>query len=84
MTWWNVIIESLPRVPSDETKFWSDGSQILCRTEELANKAADMIEELYRRRGELVLINTGYYDPAEDARDSINDEYTGWYYVQMD
>lgn len=84
MNWWNFIIEYLPCVPSDKTNYWSDGSEILCRTEELADKTADMIEELYRQRGELVLMNTGYYDPVEDAKDGVNDKYTGWYYVQMD
>jgi hypothetical protein len=29
-------------------------------------------------------IHTGYYDPKEDAQDGINDEYTGYWYVELD
>ena len=43
-----------------------------------------LLELLYRKDGEEILINTGYYDPEEDKRNGEEDRYTGWYYVNVD
>lgn len=63
---------------------WSSGYEILCRTEEGADALADMFETLYAEQGEEILINTGYYDPAEDERNNEVDSFTGWWYVNID
>ena len=52
------------------------GDELLCNSEDLAELVADEIEEFFN-----VQCNTGYYDPEEDAREGIHDEYTGWWYV---
>lgn len=76
------IAETLPLNPPEPIGFdlWSDGVQILCRTEELAERLADMIEAI---TGEGPVV-TGYYDPFEDARDGSTDDHTGWWYVDFD
>lgn len=62
---------------------WSDGDEILCRTESAADALADMFEQMYRSSGEDVLVNTGYYDPEDDKRSGETDRYTGWWYVYV-
>jgi hypothetical protein len=63
---------------------WSDGEEILCKTEDSANAIADMLECMYEAQGEEVVINTGYYDPEEDRITGKLDRYTGWWYVNID
>lgn len=74
--------EILPDYP--EKMIWSDGIEILCKTEELAEMIADLLELLYRENGIDCKVNTGYYDPEEDKRNGEEDRYTGWYYVNID
>lgn len=62
---------------------WSDGDEILCKTESAADAIADIIEALYLDQGDDILINTGYYDPAEDKKYGEEDDYTGWWYVNI-
>lgn len=64
--------------------YWSDiKGEILCATEMFAELMADRIEELYRKQGEDVMLSTGYYDPEEDKRNGEEDEYTGYWYVDI-
>lgn len=63
---------------------WSDGAEILCKTESAANTLADMLEQLYKLQDQNVIINTGYYDPEEDKRNQEEDRYTGWWYVNIE
>lgn len=67
-----------------EGPVWSSGCEILCKTEDGADALADMFETLYAAQGEEVLVNTGYYDPEEDARNNELDSFTGWWYVNID
>lgn len=62
---------------------WSNGDEILCKTESAADAIADIIESLYLDQGDDILINTGYYDPVED-KNGEEDDYTGWWYVKID
>lgn len=62
---------------------WSDGNEILCKTESAADAIADIIESLYLDQGDDILINTGYYDPVED-KNGEEDDYTGWWYIKID
>lgn len=80
--WMLTICEALPDY--SEGKIWSDGSEILVKTESAADTVADLIESLYRLQGEEVLVNTGYYDPEEDKRNNEEDRYTGWWYINID
>lgn len=58
---------------------WSDGDRILCSMSADADLIADVLEMIGYED-----IHTGYYDPKEDAQDGINDEYTGYWYVELD
>lgn len=59
-------------------KIWSDGEQLLTKTEELANALADLIDLV-----DDCQTTTGYYDPEEDEKAGEVDELTGYYYVSM-
>ena len=53
-------------------------TEILCKTETQAKGIADFLEDLG-----FYSVTTGYYDPEEDKKDGLEDEYTGWYYVDF-
>lgn len=54
--------------------------QIMCRSEELAEMIADILEDISGEHE----AHTGYYDPAEDEKSGCTDDRTGWYYVDYD
>lgn len=58
--------------------YWSDGQEILCKTEDAAERLADFLEDCG-----FAEINTGYYDPEQDKVEGCVDEYTGFWYVSM-
>lgn len=62
--------------------FWSDGTQILCRTYEENSKTADFLEKISCMNGLKIL--TGYYDPLEDERSSEEDDHTGYWYIEIE
>ena len=65
----------------EDVLIWTDGSEILCKTEWLADTLADVIDHL---AGETVT-HTGYYDPEEDAKEQNGPfRTTGWYYIDFD
>lgn len=66
----NVILEDV----------WTDGVEILCRREEIAERIANVIEAIAGTKE----AHTGYYDPFDDARSGEVDNHTGWYYVDFD
>lgn len=63
---------------------WSDGLEILCKTESAADAISDLLRQLYQAQGEDVTVVTGYYDPEEDERNDEQDRYTGWWYVYVE
>ena len=75
MDFFQTICDSLPDY--SEGKVWSNGSEILVKTESAAETLADIIEFVSKANGIEVLCNSGYYDPEEDR-------YTGWYYVNIE
>lgn len=81
MEWFRVLIDHLPTDP--ECCIWTDGDEILCRSEEYANVIADLIEKLYDDSGEGVVAVTGSYDEI-DERDGVVDDYTGCWYIYLD
>lgn len=81
VNWFQEITDRLHDDPEGDV--WSSGDEILCKTEEVADAFADMFECLYGAQGEDILINTGYYNPADDERNGEVDRYTGWWYVNI-
>ena len=78
------IWESLARGLMDNAEhnkhgFWSDGNDILCKTEGQAEALADFLEDVG-----FDYVKTGYYDPEEDKRNNEVDKYTGYWYVDVD
>ncbi len=80
--WFSLFTDRL-RDYSDE-EVWSDGTEILCRTESAAKAIEDLLWQLYNAQGEEVTVLTGYYDPEEDERNGEADRYTGWWYVTIE
>lgn len=82
LNWFEVITDRLRDY--SEGNIWTDGNEILCKTESAADTIADMLETLYKTQGEEITAITGYYDPKEDERNNEVDRYTGWWYVSID
>lgn len=80
--WFEIIVERLSDC-SDRSIWSPSGDEILCKTENVANVLADILEQLYKAHGESVIINTGFYDPEEDKRNGEEDCRTGWWYVTI-
>lgn len=72
------ILEELPTKPYG--KFWYDGENILCRTEDQAEAVAYFIDAIIGDS----CTHTGYYDPKEDKISNEVDDHTGYYYVDFD
>jgi hypothetical protein len=80
LNWFKIFTDNL-RDYSDE-EVWSDGDEILCRTQDGANAIADLLYQLYQiHNSQSVEITIGYYDPKEDK--GREDRYTGWYYITI-
>ena len=86
---WYKFVEHLPSEEdwyedlgcnSIDVWYYGDNDEILCRTEELAEMIADILESISGER----MAHTGYYDPEEDEKDDCVDGRTGWYYVDWD
>lgn len=77
---WTFLVMSLQK-HEDENRngYWTDGDEILCKTEEAAEHLADFLEDIG-----FADVHTGYYDPKEDARNNQVDDHTGYYYVGID
>lgn len=76
----NQILESLPTEPKacdDNPGIWSNGCDIMCETEAVANTIADFLESM----GVSDVATTGYFDPEEDRRCNEVNKCTGYYYV---
>ena len=64
---------------TNDHRIWTDGEEVLCETEQLAENIADFFDALYGTQ----TVNTGYYDPEEDERNNEVDRHTGFYYVTI-
>ena len=73
---WSYMIYSLQTNEDKKHGYWTDGEQILCKTEEEVNIVADFLEDLG-----FCDLNTGYYDPIEDEREGCVDDHTGYWYI---
>lgn len=82
----NEFLSRLPMVPTvlrytgkRNVYFWFDGVEILCDCEITTDILADMIRVVYG-----IDAHTGFYDPADDAREDCVDSHTGYYYIDFD
>lgn len=80
--WFHIIVSRMRDYSDGDV--WSDGSEILCKTESGADAISDLLFQLYADKGERPVIQTGYYDPEEDRRNGEEDYCTGWWYVTID
>ena len=80
--WFGEITSNLRDYSDGEV--WSNGDEILCRTESIARGIEDLLFQLYSSHGEMPTICSGYYDPAEDRAHHTEDRHTGWWYVYID
>ena len=88
----NVWYEFVKHLPTEEDLYkdlghnsidvwyYEDADEILCRTEELADMIANIIEGISGEHE----AHIGYYDPEEDKKYDCVDGRTGWYYVDYD
>jgi len=60
--------------------YYADADEILCRSEELADMVANILEGISGEHE----AHIGYYDPEEDEKDNCVDDRTGWWYVDFD
>ena len=75
----NLLI-GLPSTPcSARNGLWSSHGAILCQTEQIAEALATALEAILGTE----IVSTSYYDPAEDARDGVCDDFTGWYCIDF-
>ena len=86
---WSNFVKHLPteedwakdyKLNSIDVWYYADTDEILCRTEDLAEMIANIIESISGEK----MAHTGYYDPEEDERDDCVDCRTSWYYVDWD
>lgn len=84
----NIWYEFVKHLPTEEdwannsvdVWYYEDADEILCRSEELADMVANILEGISGEHE----AHIGYYDPEEDKRDDCVDDRTGWWYVDFD
>lgn len=77
---WTFLIMSLQKHEAENRRgYWTDGEEILCKTEAAAEHLANFLEDIG-----FDIVHTGYYDPEEDRRNNEVNDHTGWYYVNID
>ena len=82
---WEEFIQHLPKEEdwahnSVDVWYYADADEILCRSEELAEMIANILEAISGERD----AETGYYDPVADEEDECADGRTGWYFVRQE
>ena len=80
---WDLFVMHLPQEEDYDSNsidvwYFATGDEILCRTEELANMIAGMLNDI---SGEPEA-DVGYYDPKLDEESGCTDDRTGWYVIQ--
>ena len=82
--WW-AFTAQLPKEEdwawnSVDVWYYADADEILCRSEDMAEMIANILEAISGER----VAETGYYDPEIDEQDGSTDGRTGWYFVRRD
>ena len=75
-----LFAEQLPTQPYEGVLMWTDGVEILCKTESLAKSIADTLDSISGER----MSHYHWYDPEEDERNGEVNDHTGWWYVDFD
>ena len=75
-----LFAEQLPEHPYEGVLMWTDGVEILCKTESLAKSVADALDAISGERQSYY----HWYDPEEDERNGEVNDHTGWWYVDFD
>ncbi len=81
----DAILEALPKEPmpfNTDDNFWTNGDEILCPSETACETLAEFFKALLK--GTTTDVLTGWYDPAEDTRNSESDECTGFDYIRFE
>lgn len=77
---WTYFLQSLQcNTEYNRHGFWTDGEEILCRTETQVESVADFLEDMG-----FDYVQTGYYNPEEDKRNNEIDDHTGYWYISID
>lgn len=82
--WMDCFLSVIPGSDEPIGNIWTDGSEILVKTEAAANAIADLIKMLYEADEENIQVLIGYYDPKYDEEYDQVDEYTDWWYVSIE
>ena len=82
------ILNCLPKQPrsfdtSDDPGFWSDRQMILCPSETECEIVASFLVDVLSEVSDLD-VHTGFFDPDEDAKEGVHDDFTGFYYIDFD
>lgn len=82
------LLWALPKAPSsdlidDDTGFWTDGSEILCPSEEGAEALAEFLTDVLRGNSSIT-VATGWYDPFDTGEDAGPDDHAGFNYVRFE
>lgn len=82
---WDRFAKHLPKEEDYATNsvdiwYYADAGEILCRSEELAEMVAGVIEEISGEHETEI----GYYDREQDEKDDCVDGRTGWYFVRQE
>ena len=85
----DLLLSMLPREPrsydiANDPGFWTDGEQILCPSEAECEIVATFLQDVFSEYPEMPLIQTGWYDPFEDANNRETDDYSGFCYIQFE
>ena len=77
---WKRLLKSLhDNEEHNKHGYWTDGEEILCKTEDQAEALADFLEDVG-----FDYIQTGYYNPEDDKRNNEVNDHTGYWYVSID
>lgn len=74
-----LLVDALPKSPENDPMFWVNGNMLLCKTADAAYAVADLLETL----GITDCATTGYFHPEEDKEAGIEDDLTGYHYVDF-
>lgn len=68
--------------PDDDPGFWTDGEDIFCPSETECEIIASFLEDIFSEILN-VEIETGFYDPPDDAVSGERDRYAGFHYIRF-
>lgn len=82
------ILSALPPEPrsydlDDGPGFWTDGESIFCPSETECEIIASFLEDIFSEISN-VEIETGFYDPPDDAVSGERDRFAGFHYISFE